>query len=64
MTAQTLPEKDLLRPDEVAAYFGVSLRTIYYWLDWGPLERVKLSARATRITRASVLKMIKTEEEE
>lgn len=37
----TLPEKSLLRPDEVAAFWSVSVKTIYRWIDLGILDAVK-----------------------
>jgi excisionase family DNA binding protein len=36
-----LPTKSLLRPDEVAAFWSVSVKTIYRWIDIGVLEAVK-----------------------
>ena len=36
-----LPAKQLLRPDEVAAFWSVSVKTIYRWIDLGILEGVK-----------------------
>lgn len=36
-----LPNKSLLRPDEVAAFWSVSVKTIYRWIDMGILEAVK-----------------------
>jgi excisionase family DNA binding protein len=36
-----LPAKTLLRPDEVAAFWSVSVKTIYRWIDMGILEAVK-----------------------
>ena len=36
-----LPIKSLLRPDEVAAFWRVSVKTIYRWIDLGILEAVK-----------------------
>jgi excisionase family DNA binding protein len=36
-----LPAKQLLRPDEVAAFWSVSVKTIYRWIDLGILEAVK-----------------------
>lgn len=36
-----LPNKNLLRPDEVAAFWSVSVKTIYRWIDLGILEAVK-----------------------
>ena len=40
MTEQ-LPQKELLRPDEVAAFWSVSVKTIYRWIDLGILPAVK-----------------------
>ena len=37
----TLPDKKLLRPDEVAAFWSVSVKTIYRWIDIGILDAVK-----------------------
>jgi excisionase family DNA binding protein len=51
----SLPAKDLLRVEEVAAYFEVSERTIYLWVEHGKLEGRKLARNILRITRASVL---------
>ena len=36
-----LPSKTLLRPDEVAAFWSVSVKTIYRWIDLGILKAVK-----------------------
>lgn len=49
----TLPNKELLRPDEVAQHFGVSRSTIYLWIDHGLLVAEKYQ-RIIRITRESV----------
>jgi excisionase family DNA binding protein len=49
----TLPKKDLLRPAEVAAYFSLSTKTIYGWIDQGKLEAVKIGG-TIRITREAV----------
>lgn len=37
----SLPAKQLLRPDEVAAFWSVSVKTIYRWIDMGILDAVK-----------------------
>lgn len=50
----TLPDKELLRVDEVATYFDVSTRTIYLWIDHGHLKAEKYM-RTVRITRKSVV---------
>ena len=36
-----LPDKDLLRPDEVAKFWRVSVKTIYRWIDLGIMPGVK-----------------------
>ena len=47
-----LPEKELLRPDEVAAYLGISVKTIYGWIATGKLDAVKVGpSRLLRIKR-------------
>ncbi|HOH29582.1 MAG TPA: helix-turn-helix domain-containing protein [Candidatus Hydrogenedentes bacterium] len=38
---KTLPEKELLRPDEVAEFWSVSVKTIYRWIDLGIIPGVK-----------------------
>lgn len=49
-----LPNKALLRPDEVAVYFSVKIRTIYGWINDGKIEAVKVGG-TIRITRQAVL---------
>jgi excisionase family DNA binding protein len=51
-----LPEKELLRVDEVAEYFSVTSRTIYLWIEHGHLEVERTPTKTIRITRDSVLK--------
>lgn len=36
-----LPDKDLLRPDEVAKFWRVSVKTVYRWIDMGVMPGVK-----------------------
>jgi excisionase family DNA binding protein len=50
----TLPDKELLRVDEVATYFSVTDRTIRLWIEHGRLEAIK-KVGTVRITRESVL---------
>lgn len=54
----TLPEKELLRPDEVAEYFRVSTRTVYGWISTGKegeaLQAVKIGG-TVRIPRQAVI---------
>lgn len=49
----TLPNKELLRPDEVAEYFSVSRSTIYLWIDHGILIAEKYRG-TVRIPREAV----------
>jgi len=44
----------LLKAAEVAAYLGVSAKTVYRWCDMGLMESVKLN-RSIRVLRASVV---------
>jgi excisionase family DNA binding protein len=52
-----LPHKTLLRPDEVAIFLSVSLKTIYRWYRSGLIEGTKVK-RSLRIYRDSILKLI------
>jgi excisionase family DNA binding protein len=52
----TLPDKELLRVDEVAEYFSVSPKTIYLWIDHGHLIAEKFVG-TVRIPRKSVIKL-------
>lgn len=42
MDSTGLPVKPLYRPDEVAEYFSVHVRTIYNWLECGALKGIKI----------------------
>ena len=51
-----LPDKALLRPDEVADYFRVKIRVIYKWVDEGRIKgAVRVAGRTIRIPRESVV---------
>jgi len=52
-----LPEKALLRPEEVARFLSVSLKTVYRWHDIGMIDGTKLK-RVLRIYRDSVLNLV------
>jgi excisionase family DNA binding protein len=55
----TLPKKDLLRPEEVAAYFSMSVKTLYGWIAEGKIEAVRIGpSRVLRITKEAVEKII------
>ena len=51
-----LPNKALLRPDEVAAYLSVTRKTVYHWVQLGKLKAEKYE-RLIRIPREAVLEM-------
>lgn len=55
----TLIKKDLYRPDEVASYFGVTVKTIYRWIDAGKLEAVKIGGKLVKIPYKSIVKVQK-----
>lgn len=57
MKCPDLPEKTLLRPDEVAEFFSVSPQTIYSWCDVGTLDAVKING-TMRIYRQSVVRVL------
>ena len=60
----TLPNKEFLRPDEVAYYFSLSVKTIYGWIDSGKIEAVNVGPGNTvRISREEVEKMVKMKED-
>jgi excisionase family DNA binding protein len=50
----TLPDKELLRPDEVAEYFSVSVQTVINWCERGKLKEVRTPGGHRRILRESV----------
>ena len=50
-----LPQKELLRVDEVANFFSVTDRCIRLWIEHGHLKAERIVG-AIRVTRESVLK--------
>jgi len=50
-----LPNKPLLRPDEVAAFWRVSVKTVYRWIDEGIIPGVKKGG-TVRVSREDVEK--------
>jgi excisionase family DNA binding protein len=52
-----LPQKTLLRPDEVALFLSVSLKTVYRWYRTGLIEGTKVK-RSLRIYRDSILRLV------
>ena len=60
-----LPDKALLRPDEVADYFRVKIRVIYKWVDEGRIKgAVRVAGRTIRIPRESVVECQERVEDE
>jgi excisionase family DNA binding protein len=50
----------LLRPDEVADYFSVDVRTVYLWIEEGVIQNaVKITKKTIRIPREEVIRMQK-----
>ena len=49
-----VPDKSLLRPDEIAQIFSVSVRTVYNWHAEGKMEGIKVSHKCLRFPRAVV----------
>jgi len=53
-----LPDRDLLKPKEVAAFFRVSIKKIYEWQDEGIIRGINLTGKMIRIFRSSVIALI------
>ena len=49
-----LPDKVLLRPDQVATYWSVTVRTIYRWIEQDTLPVVRTPGGQIRIPRAAM----------
>ena len=54
-----LPDKELLRPDEVAAYYGVKESTVRGWIATGKLMAVKV-VKVWRIHKKDALDLQKS----
>jgi excisionase family DNA binding protein len=52
-----LPNKSLLRPDEVAKHYSVSVKTVRGWIASGKLEARKIAGGLLRIPRESLPKI-------
>lgn len=52
-----LPNKSLLRPDEVAEYYSVSVKTVRGWIATGKLDARKIAGGLLRIPREAVTKI-------
>ena len=49
-----LPNRQLLRPDEIARYYSVSKSAVYRWIETGKLEAIKVAGKTIRIPRTAV----------
>ena len=54
-----LPDKNLLRPDEVAEYLRVSKKTVHRWVKKGTLDAIKIN-NLVRIPRSAVVALLET----
>ena len=55
-----LPNKALLRPDEVADYFSVDVRTIYLWIEEGIIQNaIRVTKKTIRIPREEAIRIQK-----
>jgi excisionase family DNA binding protein len=50
--------KTLLKPAEVAALLGVSLRTVYLWCELGLIEGININGKSLRIFSQSLSKKL------
>jgi len=51
-----LPKKGLFRRNEVAAYFGITVRCVDLWIRHGILEKVNKVGGTVQIPRDSILR--------
>ena len=55
-----LPNKALLRPDEVAAYYSVDDRTVYLWIEEGIIQNaIRVTKKTIRIPREEAIRIQK-----
>ena len=54
---QDLPDKTLLRPNDVAFFLSVSLKTVYRWHRMGTIKGIKVKG-SLRIYRDSILNLV------
>jgi len=50
-----LPDKAHFRPDEIASYFDVHVRTVYRWLEEKQMPCLRLPGGDLRVPRNAVL---------
>lgn len=56
----SLPQKPLLRVDEVAVYFRVTPRTVYLWIEQAKLPATPTPGGGIRIPRDSIISLTVT----
>jgi excisionase family DNA binding protein len=54
-----LPQKTLLRVDEVARFFNINKKTVYGWVDMGILQACNPNGGSLRVFRESVMGLMK-----
>lgn len=54
-----LPNKQRFAPIEAAIYLGVSVKTIYRWIDNGKLKAVKVGDKLIKISREEIIEIQK-----
>jgi len=58
-TSIKLPNKQLFRVDEVAEILQCSKRTVYYHIEYGRLDGLRIGQRSVRVTRDSILGLLR-----
>lgn len=58
--AVTLPNKELLRPDEVRRFLNVSRSTVYNMIADGRLEAKRIGGHTIRIPRESLESVVRS----
>lgn len=51
---EALPDRPTLRVSEVAAYYGVTERTVYLWIEHRKLDTIQTPGGQWRVTRESL----------
>ena len=51
-----LPDQKAFTPKEAAYYLGISVKTIYQWVNEGKLEAVRIGEKLIQVSRESITK--------
>lgn len=54
-TLKGLPNKNLYTPQEVATFFGISIQTVYNWINVEKLKAIKVAGTVIRVPKESIL---------